>query len=290
MTGGSESPVQAVGAAPPGERRDVVIGILQPGYIPWLGFFEQVYQSDEFLIFDTAQYNRSWRNRHRIRTPSGWRWLTVPVRTAGLGRQRICDVRICNNRRWAAHHWRCLYEHYHKAAYWSSEAPFFERLYLQDWERLVDLDMAIIRHLVARLGLSTPLRMVSALGLDEEYERAPLSRRDATARNIYFVEARGGTAMYEGASGRRFLDSARFASSGIRLFFQDFPHPVYPQQHAPFFPYLSALDVLFNWGAQSASAYLQSIPRLALSSLAGVAPGRGVHGECKESQHLRGLS
>ena len=59
----------------------MVIGILQPGYLPWLGFFEQLHCSDVFVIYDDVQYDKgSWRNRNRIKTANGIQWLTVPVR------------------------------------------------------------------------------------------------------------------------------------------------------------------------------------------------------------------
>ena len=54
--------------------------ILQCGYIPWIGFWGQMDQSDVFVIYDDTQYGTgSWRNRNRIKTAQGIQWLTVPV-------------------------------------------------------------------------------------------------------------------------------------------------------------------------------------------------------------------
>ena len=53
------------------------IGILQPGYLPWLGFFEQMARVDHFVCYDDVQYTRQdWRNRNRIKTAGGAAWLT----------------------------------------------------------------------------------------------------------------------------------------------------------------------------------------------------------------------
>ena len=38
---------------------------------------------------------------------------------------------------------------------------------------------------------------------------------------------------------------------GIAVEWQDFAHPVYPQLHGEFVPYLSALDLLLNCGPRS---------------------------------------
>ena len=60
------------------------IAVLQPGYIPWLGFFDLIYRSDTFVILDDVQYTvRDWRGRNRIKTSNGITWLTVPVRAKG---------------------------------------------------------------------------------------------------------------------------------------------------------------------------------------------------------------
>ena len=59
--------------------------ILQPSYIPWLGFFEQMYKSDVFVFYDDVQYTKNdWRNRNRIKTSNGVLWLTVPVTVTSL--------------------------------------------------------------------------------------------------------------------------------------------------------------------------------------------------------------
>ncbi len=56
------------------------VAILQPSYLPWLGFFDQMHRSDQFVLFDDVQFTRrDWRNRNRIRVREGSAWLTVPV-------------------------------------------------------------------------------------------------------------------------------------------------------------------------------------------------------------------
>ena len=50
---------------------------------------------------------------------------------------------------------------------------------------------------------------------------------------------------------RDYLDLALFDRAGIRVVWQDFVHPEYPQQHGAFVPYLSALDLVLNCGPES---------------------------------------
>ena len=52
--------------------------VLQPSYIPWRGYFHQIRQADVFVFYDDVQYDvDGWRNRNRIKTHGGTRWLTV---------------------------------------------------------------------------------------------------------------------------------------------------------------------------------------------------------------------
>ena len=60
------------------------VAILQSNYIPWKGYFDIIASVDEFIIFDEMQYTtRDWRNRNRIKTQNGLKWLTIPVNGKG---------------------------------------------------------------------------------------------------------------------------------------------------------------------------------------------------------------
>jgi hypothetical protein len=84
-----------------GNSKPRTVGILQPGYLPWLGFFDQVYRSDVFIIYDDVQYDKhGWRNRNRIKTPQGIQWLTVPVLTSGMNKPTSKTVLIDNSQNW----------------------------------------------------------------------------------------------------------------------------------------------------------------------------------------------
>ncbi len=70
----------------PSKSRDTpavggVLGVLQPVYLPWLGYFEQIAVTDHFVLLDDVQYTKQdWRNRNRVKTAQGATWMTVPVR------------------------------------------------------------------------------------------------------------------------------------------------------------------------------------------------------------------
>jgi len=57
------------------------VAILQSNYIPWKGVFDMINQADIFVFFEDTQYTkRDWRNRNLIKTSSGLKFLTVPIK------------------------------------------------------------------------------------------------------------------------------------------------------------------------------------------------------------------
>jgi hypothetical protein len=128
--------------------------VLQPGYLPWLGYFEQVHRADVFVHLDDVQYDKhGWRNRNRIKGPSGPQWLTVPVRSGdGLV---IKDVRIDATKvNWAEKHLKTIRMNYGAARFFDWLFPDLENCLREPWERIADLDIALIELLCGKLGLA----------------------------------------------------------------------------------------------------------------------------------------
>jgi hypothetical protein len=225
--------------------------ILQPGYLPWLGFFDQLNRSDVFVYYDDVQYDKhGWRNRNRIKTQDGLLWLTVPVRIGGLGPQKILDVEIDGRTAWARKHVTSIRQAYARAPFLGRYLPALEELLERRWERLVDLDLACAALMAQWLGLSRRVERSSALQIDGEQ----------TERLINICRRFGATRYLSGDAAAAYLDVDQFANAGIEVEWQRFAHPTYPQLHGAFIPYLSALDAVLNCGDE-ASAILKEAAR-----------------------------
>lgn len=74
---------------------------MQPYFLPYLGYFDLIRNSDRWIVFDTAQYIRhGWVNRNRILHPNeGWQYIGVPIRKHGL-RTPINEIEINNSLPW----------------------------------------------------------------------------------------------------------------------------------------------------------------------------------------------
>jgi hypothetical protein len=216
--------------------------VLQPGYLPWLGFFDQMRRADVFVYYDDVQYDtHGWRNRNRIKTQHGPLWLTVPVRHSGLSKPRILDVAIDARTNWAKKHVASIRQAYAGAQFVKQYVPDLEELLMRPWERLVDVDLAVADLMAEWLGVRRRIERASTLGIDG----------DQSERLLNICRHFGATRYLSGSAAREYLDVPLFERNGVAVEWQDFAHPVYPQLHGDFMPYMSAVDLILNCGEES---------------------------------------
>lgn len=229
----------------------MTIVVLQPGYLPWLGFFDQLRRADIFVYYDDVQYDKhGWRNRNRIKTQTGPLWLTVPVRHRGLGLPRIDEVEIDARTAWPRKHLASIRQAYAGAPFLGDYLPELEELLHRRWERLVDLDIAVVDLMASWLGLTRRIERSSALNV----------AGDKTERLLNICRHFGASTYLSGAAARDYLEASRFERNGVKVEWQEFEHPVYPQLHGAFMPYLSALDLVLNCGADAAVILAAAAP------------------------------
>ena len=220
---------------PPASGPTVVI--LQPGYLPWLGFFDQLRRADVFVYYDDVQYDKhGWRNRNRVKTQHGAAWLTVPVRHGGF--PTILDVEIDARAPWARKHIATIRQAYARAPHLDRYLPALEETLLRGWERLVDLDLACADLLASWLGIQTRIERSSTLGISGE----------RSERLVGICRHFGAAKYVSGDAARTYLDVGLFERHGIAVEWQRYDHPTYPQLHGEFTPYLSMLDLILNCG------------------------------------------
>jgi hypothetical protein len=220
----------------------MTVVILQPGYLPWLGFFEQMRRSDVFVYYDDVQYDtHGWRNRNRIKTKQGPLWLTVPVRHSGLSKPRIVDVSIDARTNWPKKHVASIQQAYAAAPFVKQYLPALEELLTRPWPRLVDLDIAVAGQLAEWLGVGRRIERASELGIEG----------GQSDRLVNICRHFGASRYLSGNAAREYLDVSLFERSGITVEWQDYTHPVYPQLHGEFVPFMSAIDLVLNCGERA---------------------------------------
>jgi hypothetical protein len=218
----------------------MLIAIHQPQYLPWLGYLDKIDKADVFVILDNVQFKKNeWQNRNRIKTSQGCQWITVPV----LYRfpEKISEVRINNRENWGRKHLQALITNYSKSPFFENYKNIFENIFNRNWDRLVDINIEIIKFLITALDLKTRLVIASDLKLREE----------PTERLIDICKTLESNKYLAGQDGNKYMNLELFDKEGIEVIFQDFKHPVYNQLFENFEPYMSVIDLLFNCGDNS---------------------------------------
>src|SRR5712692_1582341 len=131
------------------------VAIGQSNYLPWKGYFDLIHDVDLFVFYDDVQYTiRDWRNRNRIKTAHGTRWLTVPV---GSSRDRLIQDVAITDGDWQRVHWNTIRHAYARAPHFDRLADYLREIYLErTWTKLYELNQQLTRD-IARdwLGIRT---------------------------------------------------------------------------------------------------------------------------------------
>jgi len=216
--------------------------ILQPSYIPWRGYFDQIRQADLFIFYDDIQYDKhGWRNRNQIKTHQGKQWLTIPVNSKGVTSGiPIKDVPIDWSKPWAKSHLKSLTISYSKSPYFKSYLPLLESIFERKDEKLADFTIEISILLASELGITSTRFMRSSELSNVEGQK--------TDRVINVLKQVGATHYLCGPSASSYMEPEKFAAVGITFEYMKYDYPEYLQLHPPYDPFVSILDLLFMTG------------------------------------------
>lgn len=240
-------------SAQPQESMGKKVAIVQSSYIPWKGYFDLLNSVEEFILFDDMQYTRrDWRNRNKIKTPTGPRWLTIPVRVRGRFTQRIRETEI-SDPRWNQEHWKTIAYNYAKAPYYQEYREFFEDLYLGTKETLLSsINSRFLTAICDLLGVQTQLSRSMDYHLIE----------GRTERLVDLCQQAGATEYLSGPTARGYLEEALFEQAGIAVRYMDYAgYPEYRQLFPPFEHHVSIIDLILNEGPH-ATSYMKSFRQI----------------------------
>lgn len=225
------------------------IAILQPGYIPWLGFFEQMAYADIFVYMDDVQYTRKdWRSRNQIKVNGKGHWLSVPVKKMPL-ETKLGDIEISYDEPWQQKHISSIRLAYCNTPYFQ---PLFDEIVVEieaAHQYLWQLDVALVRVMAKHFAIQTPIAYSSS---------APRITADKNGRIVEICKYFDAHCLYDGKAAADFIDTSLFEDNGVKVIFQDYKHPVYTQGTGDFVPYMSALDLLFHTGKTARDVLLSS--------------------------------
>jgi len=128
-----------------------------------------------------------------------------------------------------------------KAPYFESYRDFFEKTYKKNWDKLVDLDEHFLKYLLKELGISVEFLKASEQKFEGKKSDRVLDMCVKLGADVYIF----------GELGKDYADVKDFEKKGVKVYFQKYNHPVYPQLYGEFVSHLSIIDLLFCFGEKS---------------------------------------
>ncbi|MEA2104724.1 MAG: WbqC family protein [Candidatus Cloacimonadota bacterium] len=226
------------------------IAILQSNYIPWKGYFHILEKADHFVFLDSVQYTCcDWRNRNKIKTPSGTIWLTVP--TNGTQSMKIDEVQIDSSKNWQERHLKSLQMSYGKCDYFHKYFELIKNILQTDWESISELNQFLIMEICKYLNIKTKFSNSTEYKLEN----------GKNEKIISIVKQLGGTHYVTGPAAKSYIIPLLFEENGITLTYMDYSHyGEYKQPWGKFDHQVSILDLLFCEGPNSPKYIFGKIP------------------------------
>lgn len=216
------------------------VAIMQPYFLPYIGYFSLIKHTDSFILFDTVQFIRhGWIERNRIlKQNEGWLYIKVPL----LNKHRedlIKDVVIDNTLDWKNKILAQLVPYKKTAPNYFIVIDIINNIFEKDYESIVDLNLAVIKSVCSYLKIDTDIKVFSKMNLIIEKAKSP----DEWALNI--CKSLGNVTEYWNPSGgQSFFDKKKYDNSNIELKFQSVHLPSYNQKRDDFENGLSIIDVM----------------------------------------------
>ena len=224
--------------------------IMQPTYLPWIGYFGLIYQVDIFVIYDDVQFDkRSWQQRNKIKTQSGSQWLTVPVKSKGMYSQKINEVIIDPKSNFSTSHIKAIETNYARAPFFKVYKNYIFDCIESNSKSLLSLNQSLICLISNILNIEIEFVRSSDLKVAGKKEERLVNICKKLSADRYVSPP--GSKVY--------LDETDiFVKNNLTLAYQNFKHPIYPQINGDFISHMAIIDVLFNCGSDKTCKLISS--------------------------------
>jgi hypothetical protein len=232
------------------------LGIMQPYFFPYIGYFDLIYQTDNWIVFDTVQFIRhGWVNRNRILHPNeGWQYIIVPVQKHDQ-KTAIKDIYFAKDSGWREKMLgQCL--HYKKKSpFYNAVLNIISDCLCYQGGSLNDLNARCLKIVCDYLEIPYQYSLFSQMSLDlgDIQEPGDWALRISQALGAdEYINPPGGVILF---------DRSKFETAGIKLTIQEPVNFVYDTNGYQFQPNLSIIDVMMWNSPTSIRDYLSTRSR-----------------------------
>lgn len=215
------------------------LAIMQPYFMPYLGYFQLMNAVDKFVIYDDIQFTKKgWINRNRICLNGKSNIFSIPLKKdsdyLNINQRCLADETDAAIQKIL----RQIKNAYAKAPYFKNVFPLFERIFLNRQKNLFHFIYASILIVREYLAITCELIISSELKIDNSFK--------GQDKVIEICKVLGAVQYFNPIGGIELYDKAFFKSNGINLYFLEMNAVEY-NTIDQFIPSLSIIDVLmFN--------------------------------------------
>lgn len=216
------------------------LGVMQPYFFPYIGYFQLINAVDEFVVYDAIEYTKKgWINRNRILVNGTDVYISLPLMAAS-------DILFINKRQladtWPSERKKML----NRIAEAYRKAPEFQSIYpqIEAWMQTPERNLfkylyELLTKLLDLLEIETRIHISSEIDFDNSLK--------AEEKVLAIAGALGAAEYINPIGGQALYSRDTFLENGIRLSLLESKKIVYPQFGGEFVPNLSIIDVLmFN--------------------------------------------
>ena len=224
---------------------------MQPSYLPWIGYFNLIMNSDVFIFLDDVQYSKNSyfnRNKYPTKNSENFSWLTVPVRKSSSA-QLFTETYVVEDTGWRKKHLTAIKLSYGRSTYFSEFFPVLEKIILdQSLVSLAAVNISLIKAICSYLQIDKKFYISSELKIFGSRSDRLLAFCRKFECQIYISPA-GAQEYIE--------DDNILPQSAVSVIYQNYICKEYEQKGFDLFvPYMSIIDLVFRFDKIAVKEYI----------------------------------
>lgn len=231
------------------------IAIMQPTYMPWLGYFAMIDQVDIFIFLDDVQLvKRSWQVRNKIKSQDNELLLSIPIiKKSSREDMLICNTMYVQENNWQEKHLLSIKHSYSKALYFNDVYNFLIPLYQKEYSSIGEFTSNLIIAISRKIGIRTEFIFSSKIKKNKAKKDELLSNICIALGADNYLSAYGSAEYIE-----EYSPGGNLVKHGIDVFYQNYTHPSYKQLGNAFILHIGVYDLLFNEGFTNSLKIIRS--------------------------------
>ena len=226
----------------------MIVSIHQPNFFPWMGYFDKINRSDQFVFLTSSLRSKSDKYLTRTKVLNNNakpQYLSIPL---GVKQTPINQLIMPANHQWKIKILNLIKESYRGSNNFDEVYIDIENLFMYEYEYFSDYSINIIKFLLSKLNINTELHVDTDFNQDFGV---------SNQRNIALCKRVGGDTYLSGDGAKVYNNNTLYGDSSLELIYQDYVAPIYEQKSNEFIPGLSIIDVLFNCGFERTEKLLK---------------------------------